>query len=258
MNVLAVDTSSERGSVALARDGNLLEVVTLPSGWRSVTLHSEIVRLLDHHGWTTRDIHGYGVTIGPGSFTGVRVGLTAVKGLAEIHGAAIIPVSTLQTLAAAAKSNASALSVSSALSVPSVPSVPAFIAIQDARRGQIFGAVYRVEGDWFRTLVEECVCSLASFLDRIKQTLTTELATAEPKTPFRNDMAICGTDLAPLIPEIEKAGWGQAPLINVDPSLAGPLAQLATQRLKQGLGVTPMEAEANYIRPSDAELFWKG
>ena len=236
MNVLAVDTSGEQGSVALAREGLLLEVVALPLGWSSTALHLEIARLLGQHGLATGDIQGYGVTTGPGSFTGVRVGLTAVKGLAEVHGVRIVPVSTLEVLAAAAKSTGR------------VSKQAAIVTLLDARRGQVFGAVYQEKDGCWKPLIEDCVGPLRPFLERVSA--CTGKAAVQ-------DTAFCGTDLAPFIPEIEQAGWAGALMVPIPPLLAGPLAQIAMRGLQQGLGVESADAQANYVRASDAELFWK-
>src|ERR1035437_4985275 len=102
MLVFAVDTCTEESSIALASDGKPLSSVALPPGWRSASLHGEIAALLERHGVRTGDIDLYAVTNGPGSFTGVRLGLAAVKGMAEIHGKPVVPVSTLEAIAAAA------------------------------------------------------------------------------------------------------------------------------------------------------------
>lgn len=287
MNVLAVDTSNEQGSVALAREGNLLELVVLPPGWRSTTLHSEIERLLQRHGLATGDIQGYGVTTGPGSFTGVRVGLTAVKGLAEVHAKPIVAVSTLEMLAVAAMKAWDSQSATSPLrsGACQLPKPTVLVTILDARRGQIFGGVYRKNGDLLEALIGECVCSLPAFLERLNRlceeanrgqgignleptaSLERMLGTgnsdvaaglkASERIAILQDLAFCSTDLAPLIPEIERAGWGGALRLQVSPWLAGPLALFATEKLRKGLGVSAAAADANYVRPSDAELFWK-
>src|SRR3990172_1829154 len=104
MNLLAVDTSSGPGSLALARDDGWCEMISLPGEWKSTTLHAEIARLLDRHSLKSRDLDGYAVANGPGTFTGLRIGLTAVKALAEVHGKPIVTISTLEVLAAAARS----------------------------------------------------------------------------------------------------------------------------------------------------------
>ena len=232
MVILAVDTCLEPGSLALQEEDSPPEVVPLPPGWRSTTVQEAMALLLARHGLTTRDIAGYGVTTGPGSFTGVRIGLTVVKALAEVHNKPIVAVSTLEMLAAAVRE-----------ANPGNPSA-ALAPILDARRGQIFGAVYQAEDDGFQPIVEARVCSLRSFLEQIRGR---ELP----------DLRFCGTNLAPFLAEIEEAGWDAAAVLRVSPSLAGVLAQITVARLNKGLGVSALAVDANYVRASDAELFWK-
>jgi len=240
MHVLAMDTSTERGSLALGRDAEVLESALLPQGWRSTTLHREIEALLERHGLTTGDLDGYAATSGPGSFTGVRLGLTAAKGLAEVHGKPVVAVSTLEMLAIAAQ-------------LQSPPPKPATLAaILDARRGQVFGGVYREENGRWRALIEEAVSSLASFLERIRS--AARITEPQALEPMQN-LAFCGLDLESFIPEIEKSGWSSTPMIDVLPCLAAPLAQFATRRIEQGLGEEAAGVGANYVRLSDAELF---
>ncbi len=245
MILLAVDTSSDQGSLALAQENELLELIPLPPKRHSVTLHGEIVHLLERHGLATRDIQGFGVVAGPGSFTGVRVGLAAVKGLAEVNEKPVVAVSSLETLAVAAYAQFSQHS-------PAIRSGRALTPILDARRGQVFGTAYRSaafgaaqEGECFQPLVKEMVCSLKSFLERMH-----EAGIEEP--------VFCGTELDHYGPEIEKAGWRLSPRIVVSPFLAASLAQIAAERLRKGLGTSAGGVEANYVRSSDAELFFKG
>ena len=232
MIVLAVDTSSEHGSLALARDTGLLEEVALPPGRYSATLHAEIVGSLLHSGLTIQDISGYAVTTGPGVFTGVGLGVTAVKGLDEAHGRPVIAVSTLQTISFQALAAIR-------------PALPCMLApILDARRGQIFAAVLCAREDGLQPILNEMVCSLGSFLARVRDAGI-------------GAIQFCGPDLNHFTPEIEKAGCSAASLIRTSPRLAASLAAIAVERLRQGLGVPPSEVDANYVRPSDAELFWK-
>jgi len=130
------------------------------------------------------------------------------------------------------------------LDTPHSSLVTAFAPVLDARRGQIFGAVYQVERDEFRPVIAETVCALRSFLERIQ-------------AAGLKEVRFCGTDLAPFLPEIEQAGWAAGSVLPVSPHLAGVLAQIALRRLRKGLGVSVLAADANYIRASDAELFWK-
>ena len=281
MNVLAVDTCLEPGSLALisedvpsSGDGCAAgepEVVALPPGWRSVALHEEIRQLLARHGLTTANIDLYAVTAGPGAFTGVRLGLTAVKGLAEVHDKPIIPVSTLEALASSAVypsrdrkgagtgNNPRGEATSGPDQEPTTESlvtrhsslVTVFAPVLDARRGQIFGAVYATEGPSgegadFHALIPDSVCSLRSFLNQVKAAgLTTET------------LKFCVTDEALLLPAIEEFGWTADSLVRVSPQLAGTVARMAAARFRQGKGIGALAADANYVRASDAELFWK-
>ena len=108
--LLAVDTSGKKGSVALARaesgigasdrEPAVLEVVPLAGGAFSAELVPQIAALLKRHGHTVRDIAGLAVASGPGSFTGLRVGLAAVKALAEALSKPIVAISLLEAVAA--------------------------------------------------------------------------------------------------------------------------------------------------------------
>ena len=248
MILLAVDTSSDQGSLALAQENELLELIPLPPKRHSATLHGEIVHLLERHGLATRDIQGFGVVAGPGSFTGVRVGLAAVKGLAEVNEKPVVAVSSLETLAVAAYAQFSQHS-------PAIRNGRALAPILDARRGQVFATAYRSaafgeadplqEVECFHPLVKEMVCSLKSFLERMQ-----EAGIEEP--------VFCGTELDHYGPEIEKTGWKLSPRIVVSPFLAASLLQIATERLRKGLGSSALDVDANYVRSSDAELFFKG
>jgi tRNA threonylcarbamoyladenosine biosynthesis protein TsaB len=105
MLLLAVDTSGKDGSIALARCGQeavceVLEVVPLAGGTFSAQLVPQIAALLGKHGFSKQDIGGFAVVSGPGSFTGLRVGLAAIKGLAEVLQKPIATVSRLEAVAA--------------------------------------------------------------------------------------------------------------------------------------------------------------
>lgn len=107
MLILAADTSGKQGSIALAHGLNngkcdVIEVVPLAGGTFSAQLVPQIATLLSKHGFQREDIDAFTVASGPGSFTGLRVGLAAIKGLAEILGKPIATVSTLEVVAIAA------------------------------------------------------------------------------------------------------------------------------------------------------------
>ena len=103
MLLLVTDTSGKNGTVALARAGEhdrhgveAIEVVPLAGGMFSAQLVPQIAALLQKHGFIKSDLDGFVVVSGPGSFTGLRVGLAAVKALAEILQKPIVPVSLLE------------------------------------------------------------------------------------------------------------------------------------------------------------------
>ena len=125
--LLALDTTGESGSLALSDGARLIEEVALraPDGFGHI-LFPEIEALLARHSLTVREIACFAAAAGPGSFTGVRVGLTAVKGLADAADRPVIAVSNLQ---------AQAWFGTAALRAPWM----------DARRGEVYGAVYNAD-----------------------------------------------------------------------------------------------------------------
>jgi tRNA threonylcarbamoyladenosine biosynthesis protein TsaB len=109
---LAVDTTAEFGSIALADEDDATGVreevrVQAPRGFSQV-LFGEIEALLNRQGVQLNEIELFAGASGPGSFTGVRVGLAAIKGLAEVLGRPVVAVSNLEALAGFGKSNARA------------------------------------------------------------------------------------------------------------------------------------------------------
>lgn len=105
MLILGVDTSGKQGSIALLECGDEncepLDVVPLEGGTFSAQLIPQIASLLQRHGMSKHQIDAFAVVSGPGSFTGLRVGLAAIKALAEIFRKPIVPVSLLEAVAIA-------------------------------------------------------------------------------------------------------------------------------------------------------------
>ena len=124
MLILSLDTTAHFGSVALLEDAALVEEVLLhsPEGFGPI-LFGQIEALLRRHGVRVGEVGLFAAAAGPGSFTGVRMGLTAVKGLAEACSRPVVGVSNLMALAECGTG-------------------PFRAALLDARRGEIYGAVY--------------------------------------------------------------------------------------------------------------------
>jgi tRNA threonylcarbamoyladenosine biosynthesis protein TsaB len=200
--ILAIDATSEPGSLALVNDAQVIEevILTSPDGHAHV-LFTEIESLLTRHNLTLHKIDAFASASGPGSFTGVRVGLTAAKGLAEATGRKVIAVSSLQALASFGTSTLRAVVI-------------------DARRGEIYAAVYDAALNPVR---EEVVMNHEAWL----ATLPGDI-------------------------EIIDARFLQSP-----PPLAGAIGKIAAARFAAGLADDPATIDANYVRRSDAELLWR-
>ena len=98
--ILSIDTTSEFGSIALTERDRVIEEVLLhsPDGFGHI-LFPQIEKLLARHGVTVNQMDCFAAASGPGSFTGVRIGLAAAKGLAEAVGKPVVAVSNLRALA---------------------------------------------------------------------------------------------------------------------------------------------------------------
>src|SRR4051812_35784865 len=107
MRILAIDTTSDFGSLALHDAGAIIEETPLhaPEGFSQI-LFGQIEALLNRHDWSLESIDVFAAAAGPGSFTGVRVGLTAAKGLADAIGRGALAVSNLKALADYGTTNA--------------------------------------------------------------------------------------------------------------------------------------------------------
>jgi tRNA threonylcarbamoyladenosine biosynthesis protein TsaB len=132
MLILALDTTTRAGSVALWRDG-LVEVRVGDAGRsHAERLPGDLAVLLADHGLTVADVELYAVAAGPGSFTGMRVGIATMQALALVHDRKIAAVSALEALAQEA--------------VAGAPAGVAFAgAWMEAYRGEVFAELYRVD-----------------------------------------------------------------------------------------------------------------
>ena len=124
MRLLLINTCGAEGVVALAEDADVLAVELLPGRSSSENLLPAVRRLMEARGWLVRDLAGIAVVIGPGSFTGVRVGLSAAKGLCEAGSVGMIGMSRLALVAAATDAEGEVL------------------AVLDAGRGEYFCGLY--------------------------------------------------------------------------------------------------------------------
>lgn len=220
MTILALDTTGEFGSIAVVRNGNPLAEGHLhsPDGFAHI-LFDELVRVLDRAGCKLQEIDCFAVANGPGSFTGVRVGLTAMKGLAEASAKPLAAISNLRALAAAGHEDRR-------------------VVLLDARRGEVYAAVY----DGSLHLIEpEIVAKLPLVLDALNAPRYEFITLAG--SPFK--AALAGTPFGEMM-------WTEASRF-----LAPAVAHGAEQDALEGKLISALAADANYVRSSDAELFWR-
>jgi tRNA threonylcarbamoyladenosine biosynthesis protein TsaB len=230
MLTLAVDTGTQAGSLAVLRDTRVLGVV---STWTDETYSSRMFRhlefLLSELKLGLKQFDLFAVGAGPGSFTGLRVGLTAVKGWAEVYQKPIAAVSALEAVAAQARAGEGLLA-----------------PVMDARHGQIYAGVYRRSSEGLARVGDERVMTADEFLGSLRREAGHEKLVFVTPTPEVLAEALARSDCA-----------GSA-VEEVSTVLAPVIGQLGVARARRGEVVDALHLDANYIRRSDAELLWKG
>lgn len=155
MRILALETSTDCGGIAILEEEAVVAALTLNlRKTHSQRLMRDVDFLLDESGLKARDLDAIAVACGPGSFTGVRIGMACAKGLAFAGGMPIVGVSTLEALALHSAE-------------PDILLCP----ILDARRGEIFGAAYRLSAETcgLREVLAGRAEPMENFLDRITE-----------------------------------------------------------------------------------------
>lgn len=239
MLILAIDTSSSAGSLAVLRDE---KVVGTLSTWTDEIYSSRIFRhvefLLQELSLGLADFDVFAVVAGPGSFTGLRVGLAAVKGWAEVYRKPVAAISALEAVAAQSRSPARLL-----------------VPVLDARRGQIYFGLYRrADGPQDRRLAlegDEHVMTRDEFIDTLQaRCADSEFAIVTPEPALISDP----------LPRLEKAraSAGKISLEQVSGILAPQVGQLGFLRAQRRELADSLTLDANYLRRSDAELHLKG
>jgi tRNA threonylcarbamoyladenosine biosynthesis protein TsaB len=177
------------------------------------------------------DVEGYAAAAGPGSFTGVRVGLTTVKAWAEVYGRRIAAVSRLEAVAIEASTKS------------------AFVAsFVNAQRGQVFGAVYRRNGAGLVRVGDEMVIGPGKFIE------TAVEAASGANIGWVSTDAACVTS-----EEAWKAREARGEKVqSVSSVLAPMIGRIGLRELAAGRSTDALALDANYVRRSDAEIFWKG
>jgi tRNA threonylcarbamoyladenosine biosynthesis protein TsaB len=236
---LALDTSSAAGSLAVLRDERVIGTV---STWTKEIYSSRMFRhldfLLEELSLGLRDFDLFAVAAGPGSFTGLRVGLAAAKGWAEVYHKPIAAVSALEAVAAQSHSQASVV-----------------VPVLDAHRRQVYFGVYRrlVASDNGGRLAldgDECVMTPEEFLISLDAHLESSayvIIAPEPEliqgSASRN--------------ETPRGAHRTIRVEQASAILAPQIGRLGYQRALRGEVVDALTLDSNYVRRTDAELHWK-
>jgi tRNA threonylcarbamoyladenosine biosynthesis protein TsaB len=225
MNILVLDTSTERGVIGIGgRSGSRHAATTDSARRHGRDLIPKLAATLRDAGLTPRDIEVIGIGLGPGSYTGLRVGLTAAKALAYVTGASLLGLDSLEAVACNAPAECARISV-----------------IADAQRGQVYVA------DFVRETAAEPL--LRHRATRIEPVLDW-LDRLEPET-----LVLGPGLLSPRIQSVLPAG-----MLTKDHALDYPdglrLVELAIQTWASGRRDDPWLIEPNYLRQSSAEELW--
>jgi tRNA threonylcarbamoyladenosine biosynthesis protein TsaB len=214
VRVLAVDTTGPRGSLAVAGEGGILaEARVATEAGHSRWLLPAVTALLQGLGFSAMEVDAFAVTTGPGSFTGLRVGLGSVQGLALASGRPCVGLSTLDVLA---------LSVAG--------SSGTIVALVDAFRGEVYSGVYDAAAG---PRAEHRVGPLTALLPGLP-----------PGTAFVGDPAgACRETIQGAVPG---ALFPEAPCF-----LAGTLARVALRLARAGATVAPADLRPVYLRAAD-------
>jgi tRNA threonylcarbamoyladenosine biosynthesis protein TsaB len=214
VRVLAVDTSSPRGSLAVAGpEGVLAEARVVTAEGHSRWLLPAVAALLQGLGLDPRSLDVLAVTTGPGSFTGLRVGLGSVQGLALASGRPCVGLSTLDILAGSAAGSSGTI-----------------VALLDAFRGEVYSGVYDaagcLRGQWR-------VGPLATVLEGLPA-----------GSAFVGDGAVAHREaICRAVPGAVFPGWARF----LAPSLAAAALRLAAA----GVTVSPSDLRPLYLRAAD-------
>jgi tRNA threonylcarbamoyladenosine biosynthesis protein TsaB len=231
MLTLALDTTTRNGSAALARDGVVIEqAASDPDRPPAARLPLDLRALLDRHGLRLADVDLFAVATGPGSFTGLRIGIATVQGLAFVHGRRVVGVPALDALAHLAS-----------IGLPPGAVVAAWM---DAHRHEVFAGVYRVTSAaaFTRARLEQVEPSTAGDPAATLARWRDELG-VRPSVAIGDGAVLYAAAIAEAYPDAR---------VLPPPPLAGAIGRLAIDGRADA--VTPADLRAVYVRRPDVEL----
>lgn len=227
MKVLALETATSTGSFAILDDrgGLIAETRVNITVTHSERLMSSVAWLLSASGLTMNDIDAFAVSIGPGSFTGLRIGLSTVKGFCFATGRPLIPVPSLDAFARV-------------LPFCEHQICPMF----DARKNEVYAALYRWENNCMKKIIPEASLQPRELFRHIEETT---VFIGEGALAYKNSIRTHVRDYALF-----------APPSKMSPT-ASTVAEIAIEKLRSGDHTDPVSLAPLYIRKSEAEIRWK-
>lgn len=232
--ILAIETATRAGSVAVSRgDRSLSCAVGDASSSHSTDLIENVDRILRESGLQLGDVDLFAAAIGPGSFTGLRIGLATVKSLAVALNKKCVGISTLAAVAHAAGESGRT------------------VAMLPAGRGEVFAQMFSVAGNDVTPLDQAMHISPHLMLSKYGTSSQMIWAGEGAQTQLellRVEAARRGFQFGP---ETDGSGWSVAPR---NEKIAESVARLAYYEYRGGRLVAPANLRANYVRPSDAEM----
>lgn len=228
MKILAVESASRTASAAfLSEDGLLGEFTLNNHKTHSETLLPMVDAMLSAAGTGIEEIDAVAVSAGPGSFTGLRIGISLAKGLAFALGKPVVAVPTLDAAAYGFEG-----------------SVALLCPLMDARRGEVYAGIYAFENGEFRVIREAFAAPLSVFLAAASE----EARKAGRPLLFLGDgLSVYEQAIRETLPDAEIA------LPHVKYTRAGNVAALGLKLFREGKAVSPEELSPVYLRMSQAE-----
>lgn len=223
MLILAGDTTTFAGSVALLHNTKLIAEVNLNSSTTySERLLSSIHFILQVNNLDIKDIQGYAFAAGPGSFTGIRIGLSTVKSLAFASGKPVVPVSTLHALALKLKFTPGTL----------------LCPLLDAKKGQIYAALFRSQGNFLKEIIPQGAYSPDGFFSLL---------------PARRVISFIGSGVEAYKEKINLYFKDKARVSSRSLFIASEVGRIGYEQLRKNKSVDFRELSPLYFRKSQAE-----
>lgn len=225
MNILAIESSASAASVAIAKDGALIaQYFQNNRQTHSRTILPMLRSMLEDCGWSLNDMDAIAVAAGPGSFTGLRIGISIAKGLAWQGGKLCCGVSTLEAMAHLLSH------LDGAVICP----------VMDARRGQVYNGLFACENGTIRRLCPDRAIDLAEWLEEVKQI-------KKQKILIGDGARLCYTYAE------ERGECLELPPAHLQMQTAWGVACAAQRMAEAGQLVSPEQLQPSYLRLSQAE-----